>query len=156
MRGMERGRQSVKSASHRSRSSDFNFLTGAVLRPEKDSSMATTPTPDEGVKQELQRNSTPASPVFWGRRPAAAAPVVQAPRGPQPYPKMMYYHGEAEHLQGAHQVAQNAEEEKEAIESGWTDKPGVIHLELLQGNGKQRLPTSVSDLSEKKPAKAKS
>ena len=52
---------------------DFNFLTGNVTQPEKGSTMATTPMPDDGVKQQLQRDSTPASPVFWGRKREAVA-----------------------------------------------------------------------------------
>ena len=106
--------------------------------------MATTPMPSES-KAELQRDAKIDSHAFWGRKRVVEinSSIPAAPRGPQPFPKMMY------HADGRMQIAQDATEEKEAIKNGWKDTPDLKHRELLQadGSGKsgKRIATSGSE-----------
>ena len=109
--------------------------------------MATTPMPSES-KAQLQTDAKIESHAFWGRKRVVEIPsaIPSAPRGPQPFPKMMY------HADGRMQIAQDAGEEKEATKNGWKDSPDLLHRELLQADGRgtsgKRLATAGSDEPE--------
>lgn len=121
--------------------------------------MASTPMPDDGVKgplgqnTELKAQAAPTSPSFWGRKPTPnIAPSLPTPRGPQPYPKLMYHPDPAARAaQGypIYQTAQDAEQHKEALENGWLDEPTLAHREMLQhgdgGKSGNRMRTAGSD-----------
>lgn len=105
-------------------------------------SIGSTPVPDMGVQQDMQRQSMPSSPVFWGKKYVPPTPEQAAPRGPQPYPRMMY------HPDGRMQVAHSEEDHIAALDNGWQDKPDLSHRELLQfgdgGKSGRRLSTAGS------------
>lgn len=98
-----------------------------------------TPFIEQGPELPKPRDPSGAQMAkLWGRDRQTPSPANVAPRGPQPFPKMMYHPDPAAQIASNRpimQVAENEQECEEAKANGWLDAPPIATREMLQHDG---------------------